>query len=420
MPDEIGLPEPAAEPREVAGIKGEGGEARETDRRVEKATFEPEAVIEREGGFLQAEAVETAFREAMDAVSSGEGGPAGAPPDLPRDEAALDAEPASAERELSPRVEPGRDGSAEKSAGAPAGTGGQIPEAELQDAIIQESRVAPTVGNTLRVRDDAADSSIRNIRGASGSADAEGQSSGRDAPPAAAAVTLEQAFGQRGVPAAEPPVLHQREAGAVLPSAGHRAAGPETGAESHEPVQESEEPESESTPESLETAAQEAVAEAQRAATVAEAAEHAAEAAHANTESARAEEMRTAEEMHTARAELLEIVEQYDMGEFFDPACLPPNAGGGADPLEDAGRWPSQEAFEAYRTAKAELLTATYAWQGAESAYHSAVLVEASLVQQAASAAAEAESAAAAAKAALTAWAGEEAAEQMLAEALEE
>ena len=52
--------------QEVGETRAEPLEAPEVIKRVEQATFEPEAVVEREGDFKQAEAIQDAFVKAVE------------------------------------------------------------------------------------------------------------------------------------------------------------------------------------------------------------------------------------------------------------------------------------------------------------------------------------------------------------------
>jgi hypothetical protein len=277
-------------------------------------------------------------------------------------------------------------------------------------------------GDERAAADESRNRAMDDLRGDTGSTDEGALKSKRQDLPTGSTVTLEQAFfGGVIRDTATPPVI-QAETKGIPFGAAHAAPDPELGTESQAPVQGSEDqnPDSNSSMESLEAAAHEAVAEAQRAAILAEAAERSAEAAHTETLAAKAEEVQAREDLSSANAAFLSVLEEYDMLQYFDPSLYSPpsDLNSANDPLEDPGRWPSQEAFDEFHQAKADLWSAMYAYHSAETAVQSAVSLEASLVQQAAVAAATAEAAAAAAKLALTAWVGEEEADRILSESL--
>jgi hypothetical protein len=168
---------PEKDSREVGETKEETGESSEAIKRVEQATFEPEAVVEREGDYRQAEEIKDAFIKVVEA---------------PVLQAASDQPPADGSRQ-GDRPADIRDLSGSLKASLETAKDGLVPDGKsrigtvsddsvgpssLTDpALTKESEATQTISSVRSNPPDAVNNSITNLRGDSDSADNEARSS---------------------------------------------------------------------------------------------------------------------------------------------------------------------------------------------------------------------------------------------------
>jgi hypothetical protein len=283
---------PEKDSREVGEAKAETRESTEASKRVEQATFEPEAVVEREGDYRQAEEIKDAFVKVVEAPvlqAASDHPPTDGSRQDGRSDETSDVSGASkvsqetAEDGLVPggksrmgnalddTVSPSsltdpalnRESGAEQSisrigssqpdavnnsitnlrgdskataAGVWADPAGQTPAAEMQDSINNESQIAPTLSSAMRMQSDTQNAVLENLRGDSDSADNEARSSdGQDLQPGPA-VTLEQAFSIKPTLETEVPAVLQGEGKGVANEPVKTVTTPESGGETQTPA----------------------------------------------------------------------------------------------------------------------------------------------------------------------------------------
>ena len=413
--------------QEVGETRAEPLEAPEEIKRVEQATFEPEAVIEREGDYKQAEAIETAFVELIvePELAPAPGGlmPASIELEVPE---VQEVQPALSDASDIQPPTSGLPGLSE--VGLETVGDGFVPLGESESSISPGSSDRPRLvsGQVLTLEaaltakptleTEIPEASIGEEKGVPFDPVkivSEPESGGETQTPVVGTADVDmdaETFVETTpeMTVSEAMAEAEENAAEVEPSATETEATDEvqgTEAQDNDPN---------STSEITEEVVNETVAEAVEAAANAARAAETSAATDDKLEEAKVAEAQAEDEMNTAYAALSSVCARYGnpTGVTLRYSEL------WTTPLNDEHSWLTREGWVAWLQAKQEYMNKYAAHENAVHATREAENTAESQAEQAAQAAAEAEAAAAAALAALTPLMGADAAERVLSEAL--